>query len=238
MMLLKMPQSILKNIMGKDKLKRFAEMETFDNVFQPQLKDITIDSHLKGTWSDFFKNSNPIVLELGCGKGEYTVGMARKYPNKNFIGIDIKGARIWRGAKTAVEEGLNNVAFLRTKVDFVERFFAKNEVSEIWLTFSDPQPKRPRKRLTSPLFINRYKNILNDSATINLKCDSDLLYEYTLEQIEENKYETIENSNDVYGELMSRANQELQDLMNIRTFYEQRWINEGKTIKYLKFEIN
>lgn len=224
--------------MGKDKLKRFSEMESFDNVFQPQLKDINEDSELKGKWSEFFKNDNPVVLELGCGKGEYTVGMARKYPNKNFIGIDIKGARIWRGAKTAIHENLNNVAFLRTKIDFIERFFDKNEVSEIWLTFSDPQPKRPRKRLTSPLFIARYKNILTDDATINLKCDSDLLYEYTQEQIEENNYNVYENSNDVYGELMLRANQDLQDLMNIRTFYEQRWINEGKTIKYCKFSIN
>jgi len=224
--------------MGKDKLKRFSEMESFDNVFQPQLKDINEDSELKGKWSEFFKNDNPVVLELGCGKGEYTVGMARKYPNKNFIGIDIKGARIWRAAKTAIHENLNNVAFLRTKIDFIERFFDKNEVSEIWLTFWDPQPKRPRKRLTSPLFIARYKNILTDDATINLKCDSDLLYEYTQEQIEENNYNVYENSNDVYGELMLRANQDLQDLMNIRTFYEQRWINEGKTIKYCKFSIN
>jgi len=224
--------------MGKDKLKRFSEMESFDNVFQPQLKDINEDSELKGKWSEFFKNDNPVVLELGCGKGEYTVGMARKYPNKNFIGIDIKGARIWRAAKTAIHENLNNVAFLRTKIDFIERFFDKNEVSEIWLTFWDPQPKRPRKRLTSPLFIARYKNILTDDATSNLKCDSYLLYEYTQEQIEENNYNVYENSNDVYGELMLRANQDLQDLMNIRTFYEQRWINEGKTIKYCKFSIN
>lgn len=223
--------------MGKDKLKRFGEMETFDNVFQPELGDINEDSELKGKWSEYFGNDNPIVLELGCGKGEYTVGMARKYPNKNFIGIDIKGARIWRGAKTAIEEGLSNVAFLRTKVDFIERFFAENEVSEIWLTFSDPQPKRPRKRLTSPLFIGRYKNVLKPNSTINLKCDSDLLYEYTLEQIEENNYPVEENSNDVYGELMLRADQDLQELMNIRTFYEQRWINEGKTIKYCRFRI-
>lgn len=224
--------------MGKDKLKRFGEMETFDNVFQPELGDIKMDSELKGKWSEYFGNDNPIVLELGCGKGEYTVGMARKYPNKNFIGIDIKGARIWRGAKTAIEEGLNNVAFLRTKVDFIERFFDNNEVSEIWLTFSDPQPKRPRKRLTSPLFIGRYKNVLKPNSTINLKCDSDLLYEYTLEQIEENNYPVEENSNDVYGELMLRAGQDLQELMNIRTFYEQRWINEGKTIKYCRFIVN
>lgn len=223
--------------MGKDKLKRFGEMETFDNVFQPELGDINEDSELKGKWSQYFGNDNPIVLELGCGKGEYTVGMARKYPNKNFIGVDIKGARIWRGAKTAIEEGLNNVAFLRTKVDFVERFFDNNEVSEIWLTFSDPQPKRPRKRLTSPLFIGRYKNVLKPNSTINLKCDSDLLYEYTLEQIEENNYLVEENSNDVYGELLLRADQDLQELMNIRTFYEQRWINEGKTIKYCRFRI-
>ena len=224
--------------MGKDKLKRFAEVETFDNVFQPSFENINKDFYLKNKWNEEFSNSNPIVLELGCGKGEYTLGLAKQFPNKNFIGIDIKGSRIWRGAKTCIEENVNNVRFIRTKIDFIDKFFANNEIDEIWLTFSDPQPKRPRKRLTSPLFINRYKNILNKKGVINIKTDSSLLYNYTIDEIETNNYTIIENSSDVYNELIFRANNELISKMNIKTFYEQKWLEEGKKIKFISFSIN
>ncbi len=224
--------------MGKDKLKRFAEVETFDNVIQPTMEELQDGFFLKGKWhSDHFKNDNPIVLELGCGKGEYTVGMARMFPDKNFIGIDIKGSRIWRGAKTCVEENISNVAFVRSKVDFIDQLFGANEISEIWLTFSDPQPKRPRKRLSSPLFVARYKQIMTSDGTINMKCDSDLLFEYTLEQVEEHGYQLEEKSFDVYGELVNRADDTLKELMNIKTFYEQKWLEEGRIIKYCRFQI-
>ena len=189
--------------MGKDKLKRFAEVETFHNVFQPSMEEAKAGFKMKGSWhKEYFKNDNPIVLELGCGRGEYTVGMAKMFPNKNFIGIDIKGSRLWRGAKTGVEEGIKNMAFVRSKIDFIEYLFDKDEVSEIWLTFSDPQPKRPRKRLTSRLFIERYKNIMRPNGIVNIKTDSDLLFEFTLEQIEEYRYKKLLSSWDVYGELV------------------------------------
>lgn len=225
--------------MGKDKLKRFAEIETFDNVIQPGMQEVLDGFHLKGKWNqNHFKNDNPIVLELGCGKGEYSVGMARMFPNKNFIGVDIKGSRMWKGAKISLEDSITNTAFLRSKVDFIDKLFDENEVSEIWLTFSDPQPKRPRKRLTSPLFINRYKKILSSNGTVNLKCDSDLLYEYTLEQIEENKYNKLIDTSDVYNDFVNRCDEPTKELMNIKTFYEQRWLKEGKTIKYCRFSID
>ena len=225
--------------MGKDKLKRFAEIETFHNVIQPSMEEVLNGFLLKGNWhKNHFKNDNPIVLELGCGKGEYTVGMAKMFPEKNFIGIDIKGSRMWRGAKTSIIEGITNTAFLRSKVDFIEKLFGEDEVSEIWLTFSDPQPKKPRKRLTSPLFITRYLKLLKPKGTINLKCDSDLLFEYTLEQIAENKYEKQEESWDVYNEFVNRTNEATKELMNIRTFYETKWLEEGKTIKYCRFTIS
>ncbi len=224
--------------MGKDKLKRFAEMEHFDNVFQPTMEEVKEGFSMKGKWhTDFFKNENPIVLELGCGRGEYTVGMAQKYPNKNFIGIDIKGSRIWRGAKTGIEENMSNVAFVRSKIDFIEYLFAENEVSEIWLTFSDPQPKRPRKRLTSKLFVDRYRKIMVENGIINIKTDSDLLFESTLEQIEEHHYKKILSSWDVYGEMINTCDEELKDLMDIKTYYEQKWLEDGKKIKFAKFSI-
>lgn len=224
---------------SKDKLRRFAEIETFPNVFQPTMDEIKSGSHhMKGKWHQtYFKNDNPIVLELGCGKGEYTVGMAERYPNKNFIGIDIKGARIWRGAKTAFENNMPNVAFLRTRIDFIERFFAENEVSEIWLTFSDPQPKKPNKRLTSLMFIEHYKKFLQPEGIVHLKTDSDLLYESTLEQIEEHNYNTLFSTWDLYNEGINKFDDATKDILNIKTFYEQRWLKEGKTIKYCKFTV-
>jgi len=225
--------------MGKDKLKRFAEMEHFDNVFQPSMEEVKEGFRMKGKWhADFFKNNNPIVLELGCGRGEYTVGMAQKYPNKNFIGIDIKGSRIWRGAKTGDEDKMPNMGFVRSKIDFIEYLFAESEVSEIWLTFSDPQPKRPRKRLTSKLFIDRYRKIMRNDGVVNIKTDSDLLFESTLEQIEEHNYNCSLSSWDVYGDMVLTAPDELKELMEIKTYYEQKWLTEGKKIKFAKFTIN
>tara|TARA_Y100000589_G_scaffold332089_1_gene389189 strand:- start:17145 stop:17828 length:684 start_codon:yes stop_codon:yes gene_type:complete len=221
--------------MGKDKLKRFAEVETFNNVIQPDIKNLDSNHETKGFWHIKFGNSNPIILELGCGKGEYTVGLAKKFPNINFIGIDIKGSRIWRGAKTCIEENIQNVFFLRSKVDFINHFFDKNEVSEIWLTFSDPQPKKPRKRLTSPLFIDRYKKILKKEGVIHLKTDSDLLYEYTLDEISSKNYEIINQCNDVHGFIKNNLSQKTQDILSIKTFYESIWINDGKKIKYVCF---
>ena len=172
--------------MGKNKLQRFAENLTFDNFFQPTYDEISTGYFLKGKWaSDFFKNNNPIVLELGCGKGEYSVGLARRYPDKNFIGLDIKGARMWRGCKTAVDENIQNIAFLRTRIELIEHYFAENEISEIWITFPDPQPRRIKenKRLTSPAFLKRYASILKKDLIIHLKTDAFLLYFYTMEII-------------------------------------------------------
>ena len=223
--------------MGKDKLKRFYELNTFTNVLQPSLNEIKPAHKIKGKWNLEFKNDNPIVLELGCGKGEYTVGLAKLNPDINFIGVDIKGARIWRGAKTTNDENIENVRFLRTKIDFIDHFFTKDEVSDIWLTFSDPQPKRPRKRLTSPLFIDRYKKILCPNGIIHLKTDSNLLYHYTLDEIKENNYKMIENSDNIYSELIPRASEKLKETLSIQTFYESLWLKENKTIKYIAFVV-
>ncbi len=224
--------------MGKNKLGRFAEMETFRNVFQPAL-DIhsTEPHHLAGSWNPYFQNNNPITLELGCGKGEYTVGMAQMMPNRNFIGVDIKGARIWRGAKTAHEEQITNVAFLRTRIDFIHRFFGPQEVSAIWLTFSDPQAEKPNKRLTSKLFIDRYKLFLTPDALIHVKTDSDLFYHSTLQQIGEHGYTLLERSENVYTDLVNRVDPSMADILRIQTFYEQHWLKMGKTIKYLCFRV-
>jgi tRNA (guanine-N7-)-methyltransferase len=223
--------------MGKDKLKRFSQILTFDNVIQPKINFHSDDDDLKGNWSTIFNNENPLVLELGCGAGEYTVALAKDYPNKNFIGIDIKGARIWKGAKTAIEEGLNNVRFLRTKVDFVTKFFSENEVDEIWLTFSDPQPKKPKKRLSSKLFTDRYLEFLKINGTIHLKTDSELLYDFTLEEIKSNNFKLLKNIVNVYKESYENS-QELKKTLFIKTFYEKKWLDLEKTIKYLAFSIH
>ena len=226
--------------MAKNKLKHFADMKTMDFVFEPTMDDLKVKGfHLKGKWhSDFFKNNNPIILELGCGKGEYTVDLGKRFSDKNYIGIDIKGARIWYGANEVREKQLSNVGFVRTKVDFITEIFGQNEVNEIWLTFSDPQKEKPRKRLTSELFIERYRKILKPGGIIHLKTDSDILFEFTLEEIEKHGYESLVQSWDVYDELVPHLPQEEQDTLNIKTNYEKIFSEKGFDIKYCKFKIN
>lgn len=219
--------------MGKNKLAKFANMEEYPHVFQYPfsiLKDKGFD--LKGCWNKcFFKNNNPIVLELGCGKGEYTVGLAKLFPNKNFIGIDIKGARMWSGAKQSYEEKLPNVAFLRTHIELLESFFAENEVSEIWITFPDPQMTKVNKRMTSTRFMKLYKTFLTDDGLIHLKTDSNFMYTYTKAMIEENDLPVLFSNEDLYSS-------DLDDkILNIKTYYEQQWISRGLTIKYIKFKL-
>jgi tRNA (guanine-N7-)-methyltransferase len=225
--------------MGKNKLSRFADNATYEHVVQPTFTELqAADLKFKGKWnSGFFHREAPLVLELGCGGGEYTVGLAQLEPEKNYIGVDIKGARIWRGARTAKELGLHNVGFVRTHVDHLLRCFGTHEVGEIWLTFSDPQIGKARKRLTSPLFLARYKEVLKPGGLIHLKTDSPLLYEYTLEQIAEHKLPVLEKSDDVYADLVNRVLPAEQDVLNIRTFYEQMWLTEGRKIHYVRFAL-
>ncbi len=219
--------------MGKNKHKRFAENETFTLLHQPVFDSIfKKDFHLKGKWhSVFFKNNNPIVLELGCGKGEYTIALAQRYPDKNFIGVDIKGARLWRGAKTATEAQMPNVSFVRTRIDFIESFFAENEVAEIWITFPDPQPKYPLKRLTSTRFLSRYQKFLQANGSIHLKTDSQELHAYTQELVLLNNLEMTDANADIYG--TGRAD----ELLSIKTFYEQQFLKQGMPITYLQFKL-
>lgn len=222
--------------MGKDKLRRFAAVKEFNNFYEPVLKE---EFPLKGNWNkDHFKNDNPIVLELGCGKGEYSVGLGKHFPNKNFIGVDIKGARMFIGAEEALNDKMNNVAFLRTRIDFITDYFEEGEVDEIWLTFSDPQPKKPRKRLSSPLFIERYRKILKDGGIVQMKTDSDLLFEYTENQIKENKYDCLELTWDLYGELSENIDPVTREIFHIKTHYEKLFTAKGATIKYTKFKIH
>jgi tRNA (guanine-N7-)-methyltransferase len=225
--------------MGKNKIRRFAENATFPHVVQPTFEELRAGGlALKGRWNGgFFKREAPLVLELGCGGGEYTVGLAQLRPEKNYIGVDIKGARIWRGAKTAQELSLANVGFLRTHVDHILECFGPGEVSEIWLTFSDPQIGKARKRLTSPLFLARYRQILRPGGLVHLKTDSPLLYEYTLEQIAEQKLPVHEQSGNVYADLVRRVPPEEQAVLNIRTRYEAMWLAEGRTIHYVRFSL-
>ncbi|MCB0477114.1 MAG: tRNA (guanosine(46)-N7)-methyltransferase TrmB [Crocinitomicaceae bacterium] len=226
--------------MAKRKLERFNEMKGMDRVIQPSMEDIKNDDfHLKGKWClEFFGKEGPLIIELGCGKGEYSVGLGKKYPDKNFIGVDIKGARIWRGAKDVEEHNLENVGFIRSKIDFIDRFFGEGEVDEIWLTFSDPQKEKPRKRLTGPLFINRYRKFLKPGGVIHLKTDSDLLYEFTLEEIKENGYKMIESTGDVYGDYFDNLSEDEKEVLNIRTHYEKLFASKGHIIKYCRFQVD
>jgi tRNA (guanine-N7-)-methyltransferase len=226
--------------MGKGKLAKFADMETYENVFQYPYSVVEhVPFAMQGHWrKDYFHNDNPIVLELGCGKGEYTVGLAKVFPDINFIGVDIKGARMWTGATQAINEGLKNVAFLRTNIEIIERFFAEDEVQEIWLTFSDPQMKNPRKRLTSTYFMNRYRKFLVDGGLIHLKTDSNFLYTYTNYMVEENHLPLEFKTDDLYGNEDSvKASSVSEQLLSIQTYYESMWIARGLNIKYLKFHL-
>lgn len=220
--------------MGKNKLKKFAEMETFENVFQYPFAVVERDGFpLKGRWnSDFFKNNNPIVLELGCGKGEYAVGLARRFSDKNYIGVDIKGSRMWTGAKTAVKDKISNVAFLRTNIELIDRFFDASEVSEIWITFPDPQMKKVRKRLTSSRFLELYRHILIADGIVHLKTDSPFLYTYTDALVKLNALPTEVNTADLYHSDI------VDDILEIKTFYEQQWLDRGLSIKYIKFHLD
>ena len=218
--------------MGKNKLKKFSEMESIDFVFQYPFATLRNNPFpLKGRWHEHFGNNNPIVLELGCGKGEYTVGLARRYPDKNFIGIDIKGARMWTGATAAQREGLPNVAFLRTSIELLQSFFAPGEVSEIWITFPDPQMKKVRKRLTSTRFMNLYRGVTVPDALIHLKSDSPFLYTYTSAMVALNGLDTATDTDDLYHSGIA------DDILSIRTYYEQQWLDRGLTIKYISFHL-
>ena len=221
--------------MGKGKLRKFQEIKTFNHVVEPDIKGYLSENHsLKGKWNkDFFKNENPIILELGCGKGEYSVGLAQKFPDKNFIGIDIKGARLWRGAKTSSESNLQNIAFLRTRIEVITSFFGDNEIDEIWITFPDPQMKRRRakKRLTSIDFLQKYQQFLKNNGVINLKTDSTFLYEYTNAVVDINKLNIIRNTSNLY------AQEWVDDVLSIKTHYEKLHIDDGDTINYISFNL-
>src|SRR5690554_1153 len=216
--------------MAKNKLAKFADMASYSNVFQydyEQLKEKGFP--LKGKWHTHFGNDNAIILELGCGKGEYTVGLAKKFPRKNFIGMDIKGARMWTGATQAIDEGINNAAFVRTHVELLRHFFEENEVSEIWITFPDPQMKKVNKRLTSTRFMKEYGRVLKEGGIVHLKTDSNFLYRYTQEMILENRLEVLFETDDLYGSNLE------DEILGIQTFYEQQWRERGFSIKYTRF---
>jgi len=219
--------------MGKNKLKRFAENETFENLFQHNSFDARNEPFpWKGKWhAHYFKNQNPVVLELGCGRGEYTIGMAQRFPDKNFIGIDRKGARLWRGCKDGMEQNLKNVAFLRVKIEDIEYYFDKNEVHEIWVTFPDPQLRKERRRLISPNFISKYEKIIAPTGIIHLKTDSRELYEYVVKTAPIEKWNIITNIEDVYKTGATSV------LTEIQTFYEKKWLLEGKPISYIALQI-
>jgi tRNA (guanine-N7-)-methyltransferase len=218
---------------SKNKLKRFRENETFENVIQPTREEVVTNAlMLKGNWNrEVFKNDNPLVLELGCGKGEYSVGLAQANPDKNFIGIDIKGARFWRGAKTALEEQLPNVRFLRTQIELVDYLFDANEVSEIWITFPDPQIKykRTKHRMTNPVFLAKYRKILCDPGLLHIKTDSEFMHGYTLGLLQGIGAEILYSHHDVYGNDYSP-----KEVTNIQTYYEKQYLEQGKKITYLK----
>ena len=220
--------------MGKDKLRRFAENETFPNLIQPLMTYPPLDHELKGKWHEnFFHNQAPIVLELGCGRGEYTVNLAEKFPEKNFIGIDWKGARLWRGAKTGVENQIKNMAFLRIQIENIASFFGPDEVDEIWITFPDPhlRERDDQKRLTSHRFLNLYRQFLKPNGFVNLKTDSRFLYDFTLEVIQDQNLPIKIHTDHLYQSEFA------DDVLSIKTTYEKIWLKEGLNICYLKFSL-
>ncbi len=218
--------------MGHHKLQRFAENLTFSNLFQVGFEQLEQEGFpLRGHWADHFGNNHPITLELGCGKGDYSLALARIHPDRNYIGVDIKGARLWRGAKTATEEPLSNVAFIRTRIELIDRFFAPNEVNELWITFCDPQPKKPNKRLTSPRFLDTYNHFLAPESTLHLKTDSQELYEYTRDEVLANRPHTpVFDTNDLY-----HCDYDGEAKLT-QTFYERMFLAEGKPIAYLQWK--
>lgn len=220
--------------MGKNKLKKFADLDTYEHVVQIPFKQLESEEFkYKGKWSsEFFGNNHPVILELGCGKGEYTVKLASHFPELNFIGIDIKGSRMWNGATKAKELGLKNVGFLRTNIENIGLFFGKGEINEIWLTFPDPQMKKLRKRLTATNFIESYRNILVPNGVVHLKSDSNFMYLYTVAMVAENQFEVIRQTDDLYHSTI------LDEVLSIQTFYEKQWLDRGITIKYLSFRLN
>ena len=219
--------------MGKNKLEKFADMASYPHVFEyPYSAVDNVPFEMKGNWhKEFFKNDNPIVLELGCGRGEYTVGLGRMFPDINFIGVDIKGARMWTGATESLESGMQNVALLRTNIEIIDRFFAPDEVAEVWLTFSDPQMKKATKRLTSTYFMERYRKFLIDGGIIHVKTDSNFMFTYTKYMIEKNQLPVDVMTEDLYHSGMA------DEILGIRTYYEQQWLDRGLNIKYIKFHL-
>lgn len=217
---------------SKNKLKRFKENESFENVIQPSREEVLEGFSLKGKWQSYFKNNNPIVLELGCGKGEYAVALSEKYPEKNFIGVDIKGARFWRGAKTALENDLQNVVFLRTQIELIDHCFEKNEISEIWITFPDPQIKykRTKHRLITKPFLEKYQSILNANGLVHLKTDSEFLHGYLLGLLQEGQHDIIFAHHDIYN-----SSSPPDEATAIQTFYEKQYLDLNKAITYVKF---
>jgi len=244
--------------MGKNKLARWQELETFTNVIQHETVAVAVKDHpIKGNWqSEIFKNNNPVILELGCGKGEYTIGLAEMFPENNFIGVDIKGARMWRGAKTSNERKLANVAFLRTRIEFIDLFFSKNEVDEIWITFPDPHPgmRNSNKRLTSPWYLNKYVKFLKNNGIVHLKTDNTELFQYTRSVIKANNLKELFSSDNLYSEEINLNNiitgvsdslnlpneQQLffYNILSIKTFYEKQFLAKGMKITYLAFKLN
>lgn len=221
---------------SKNKLKRFKENDTFENVLQPTREEVVSGNfQYKGKWnSEFFKNDNPIIVELGCGKGEYTIGLAQRNPNTNYIGIDVKGARFWRGAKTAVESGMNNTAFVRTQIELIEDIFAAHEVAEIWITFPDPQIKykRTKHRMTNSEFLKMYKRILKPEGIVNLKTDSEFMHGYTLGLLHGEGHEVLYANHNVY-----KNEGAPQEVTEIKTFYENQYLEINKAITYIRFKI-
>lgn len=218
--------------MGKNKIAKFADMAAYPHVFEYPFSAVTTQAvAIKGHWGEFFGNSNPIVLELGCGRGEYTVGLARRFPDCNFIGVDIKGARMWAGATESLREGMKNVAFLRTNIEIIDKFFAPDEVSEIWVTFPDPQMKKASKRLTSTFFMERYRRFLVDGGLVHLKTDSNFLFTYTKYMVEHNGLPVDVVTDDLYSSGMA------SDILSIKTYYEEQWLDRGMAIRYICFHL-